>query len=503
MKYPKLRDGVSPVGEAEVRRLGLLTAGGMPFAKTVVGDVSSYSRNGFPEVHQGQVLDGYYALGNLTGDAGPFFTVGSTTAKGKFGKRGRYDTSRASFFGITGFYYVGNGLMAVPGDIDAERYTVTTTPDAKRFKDESQWFYSYEPEDTGLQSVQTFRVVRGAYFKDAADNDKLKFTYGVNNLLIVDPAGTGVEANYQFLPMYHYKLDGEWHTGTMLAYPRPWRTGFPQTFRVAPKILLSYTPVYTPRSTAIETPPSFFTVSHDNGATWSFVTSDHWSVFPVAPTTVPGGPPVVAIDLYNELVSDNAKHIEVLPETATTCLVVMKMQRGDALITTPKYVVVRVNYSALTGTYLGDLPVNTSANPAERYDGLVQGELGRVGTTVFVQLFNRYGSHPHTLLLRIAGVWTQRLLPWAGHHVGVVTPIDDKTLVVPVYDGEHSLFESKDLALTWSKRAVLRTDAAAPSTDEDIALLTRFAAVCFVRKNNQPAPGHPGAPWVTDERVTP
>ena len=76
-------------------------------------------------------------------------------------------------------------------------------------------------------------------------------------------------------------------------------------------------------------------------------------------------------------------------------------------------------------------------------------------------------------------------------------------IVAPMYDGAHSLFESRDRGETWQKRAVLTDRAAAPVSDVGKFQLEDFAALTFLRRNNQPAGATPGTPWASDSRIAP
>jgi hypothetical protein len=96
--------------------------------------------------------------------------------------------------------------------------------------------------------------------------------------------------------------------------------------------------------------------------------------------------------------------------------------------------------------------------------------------------------------------WVDRPLPWATAYTGLVTPIDNKTLVVPVFDGEYSLYQSTDLGETWTKRATLLGGLVTPPY-EDGTFMHEFHSITMLRDlSGNVASTTPGAPWATDHR---
>ncbi|MNY71020.1 hypothetical protein D3C86_2092760 [compost metagenome] len=77
---------------------------------------------------------------------------------------------------------------------------------------------------------------------------------------------------------------------------------------------------------------------------------------------------------------------------------------------------------------------------------------------------------------------------------------------MPVYDGEvHALFESKNRGLTWTKRAVISTLATEtlPGPASANTGPRSFGALAFLRNDGRPQNATPGAPWLSDDRITP
>jgi hypothetical protein len=99
--------------------------------------------------------------------------------------------------------------------------------------------------------------------------------------------------------------------------------------------------------------------------------------------------------------------------------------------------------------------------------------------------------------------WLQHPLPGVFSHVGLISVVDRKTWVLPVYDGDYALYQTVDFGATWTKRGTLYSDPAAPAPDPIYyALLPRFSVVVQTRTNDSPAPIFPGMPWVGDSRLS-
>lgn len=88
-------------------------------------------------------------------------------------------------------------------------------------------------------------------------------------------------------------------------------------------------------------------------------------------------------------------------------------------------------------------------------------------------------------------------LGFAAYLTGGMVGIDRKHMGIVLYDGAHSLYETKD-GIAWRRRATICENGAAP--DPSAYSLLDFRDVTGLRNNNRPLPSRPHAPWVTDCR---
>lgn len=98
------------------------------------------------------------------------------------------------------------------------------------------------------------------------------------------------------------------------------------------------------------------------------------------------------------------------------------------------------------------------------------------------------------------GIVYQPPMPFPAWLTGSLFAIDTKTVGCAMYDGEYSLYESKDLGATWKKRAVISANGT-PIKEPFADYLINFQSVLQLRINSQNANPMPGAPWATDERL--
>lgn len=91
--------------------------------------------------------------------------------------------------------------------------------------------------------------------------------------------------------------------------------------------------------------------------------------------------------------------------------------------------------------------------------------------------------------------------PQPNYRMGRVSAIGPNTIVAPMYDGAHSLYQSKDRGATWTKRAILSEAAAAPVSTSGVFLMNDFALLTMLRLDDQPANTMPGTPWAADSRI--
>ena len=108
MKYPKLRNGPSPVGEALARHMNRLRA---PWLTTIAGDVVANKMGARSEVFQG-APDAIYSLGYERAAAPNDFSVrGTRSFFAPFVRVGNWDRGR---FDTPAFAPIGEGRGVVP-----------------------------------------------------------------------------------------------------------------------------------------------------------------------------------------------------------------------------------------------------------------------------------------------------------------------------------------------------------------------------------------------------
>ena len=97
-------------------------------------------------------------------------------------------------------------------------------------------------------------------------------------------------------------------------------------------------------------------------------------------------------------------------------------------------------------------------------------------------------------------------MPIQAGRAGVPLAVSSSQLFMPVYDGEtHELFESKDRGVTWKRRATIST-LATETLPGALGANTgprSFGALVYLRDDGRPKNATPGAPWLSDDRITP
>ncbi|GER16677.1 hypothetical protein [Variovorax boronicumulans] len=97
-------------------------------------------------------------------------------------------------------------------------------------------------------------------------------------------------------------------------------------------------------------------------------------------------------------------------------------------------------------------------------------------------------------------------MPLQAGRAGVPLAVSPTQLFMSVYDDEaHALFESKNRGLTWTKRATISTKATEtlPGPAGANTGPRSFGAVVYLRDDGRPKNATPGAPWLSDDRITP
>ncbi len=90
-------------------------------------------------------------------------------------------------------------------------------------------------------------------------------------------------------------------------------------------------------------------------------------------------------------------------------------------------------------------------------------------------------------------------LPLQQNYTGVPIGYDKNTMVCPMWDGEHSLYRSRDYAQTW-KRIGTICDHGVPPADGQI-VMQDFPYITFLQKAGLFANASPLVPWFSDSRL--
>lgn len=490
---PKLWNGANAVGEAKARFNRVidspyLTATGAGFVANKKGPFAEVL--GPPEEPPPTPLLRFFCMGRI---AGVDQLSGSFNAKYTFRQLGNVN---AYNFGIPSIGYIGGGYGAIY-KVDTTAYPpflvvdLYITKDGRRFKKTYTITTRVDPDLFYFAQLVTGTQRSGK---------KRTWSYGL----------VGLERDSVYYnTYYHYTAATRtWGVTPLLRY-----TGndcFSYIKRVGVTTLLAVTFVYYPSVPVVlgdggvlvdpnptNAPKPFLQRSTDNGVTWESHSLD--ALF----SDFAGAAGYDVVNYFYTLMRNDVGFIPVTPDKTLLIMPFVKHVAYDAygFETTPAY---EYRVYAITRIGLG-LSVSKIAtlSPAQvsaRY-GVMQATptLANSSCVLCQWAPENPAASPGKLCLSFdEGVtWEYRALPWANGYTGFVSWIDPETLVCPVYDGEHSLYETKDFGSTWNKRATIRTDGDAPSPSDPF--LRYFnTLVQFLDERYRPASFAPGAPWIDD-----
>lgn len=471
-------------------------------ARRVKGDVTVERNGDFTNVYQRQQTSaGYYSLGKI--DGGNYKVVGSVTGRGTFAFMG--DAGPATWAYVPALAFFGKGLGAVPlieavghvENFDGEpcavaHVDISTTANGKKMKLHFSYFFYLAPgQGSGLSFFHA-----GYWWNDG----------GVRTFA-VGYSGMYVDENGQQLPFFGVDNgDGNTTFGATLGLPYQLAI-YPITVQMGPGRFLMVHRYYRPyyEDTLVDVPacPGVFrSYSQDAGKTWVYTDSG---------------------DMFDDFDSVNTLVPSVYPDDAIYALTynsaVDAINIGCAMLTgRMAFVVCGVPYCVMVGSVptikykvkygLCDTLSNFILNSTGTlYDGVIA-ESPAVqtigipgGALMFVSDYDDGDwATPATIKFTPDGVSfnTVGTMPFPPYQTGIVTGVDTKTLICPMFDGEHSLYQSKDWGLTWTKRAVLHPSAPAPEPGSSV--LQAFGYVAYLRENGAATNQTPATPWATDSR---
>lgn len=509
MKPVRYRDGFDNRGGKDARFLDANTPGA-PFLKIRRFDAATgsttvaHKKGEFLEVTRTGALleDGFYSLGRIGGE---MVAVGSPMGAGRFARRGTTFTEDG-VIDLTQIRVWGQGLGLT---VHSELVGVFTDFDGK---------------DCDAYEVKIYRTRNGRRFVEHLTY--LAFApYGYSTLFDMLPGEVyGPPGDRHFQAIFAYqgmKVDGQhFHAfvrddGAALTHGDPPHlenqlAAFVSTHRLSPEryvMMCAYMrPQYSGSSVdAAASPGLVFFFSDDSGDHWAEASSTE--LFQEFFDTVQTLPVPFNGTIFNNAV--NIAGFSAVPWGKTKMLAYVVVPYIEDPLTDPVL-------KAKVKLGIIDSAARTLMGTLTLFDGLPNAALafwnggcvGVEGGMVFVTrpLATVYtdiqDQHPVIHFTPDAvSVATLGPTPQPNFKTGQVSAISPHTIVMPMYDGEHSLYQSSDHGLTWTKRAVLSDAAPVPVSDLGQFQLADFGALTFLRLNGRPANSTPGTPWASDSRI--
>jgi hypothetical protein len=450
------------------------------------------------------ILSGYLSVGWIGNE---YRLVGSTEARGTFENRGSAGTDWSTVLRSDVLYY-GKGLGMTKGtsydttgigstpDFDAnalnayhaERRTtrdgrgLTPTPDPFTF------FGAYN--SAGIMTAGW--TLHTCYFKDGAgDTAKRKFMRGYSGLMMVgDQRG----------PFFIYDIEDEGRAyGATLFIPNQLAFS-PITLMMGPGKFWMMNRYYRPdylgsHVVVADCPGITFSYSPDAGRTWISSAAAIFDEFDTVRTLVPPTP--ASGNLFNQIVE--SVDLQAVMLTGTKAFLVANVPYCE-MVGGTLTVKVKIKYgicdtdAAFSMTTMGVL-----------YDGeakfapLAYAYMGSGGALLMT--FPSAGEFTWgtgQLQFTEDGVTFENTgtMPFPAWATGSILAIDKKTLLCPMYDGDHSVYETQDRGATWTKRATLYKGL--PPPDHAYPRLMQFSTLALLQNGGAPANQTPTAPWATD-----
>lgn len=492
MKYPKLWNGTSPLGEALVRSLQRVRS---PFLSAKAGDVHANKMGGRSEVFQGDDI-GLMTLGAL-GDhlpfgpvplEGPYRIAGTRNPRLSFKTLGTLSGPELRINNRAG--YLGAGKLSVWERTN--KLTDTDRVDSILHTRNGRVFslaIQDDPPKAGPGGVIDFTGATSLTntTPGALVGDPLQWVDGFSGYVYL--------GDIAYQPVYWRKsgenydrvdIPGVWVPGVN----RP-STESLQVFRVEPTSLLVFNPSIPVDETSTSEEVyrrSRMVLSRDNGASWTILPSGEL-ISRMEPPSSSG------LFLFGQELVRFAWNMWVLALSDGSWLVagVTRLYSMGADINGRGRTLSLFRVTETTSSLL--LSVPTTAD--EEVAGFV------LGDEPVLQL--RFGPSATGTILRFSPDLAEVAvldLPWVGSHHGAVLPLSPTEMMVPAYDGEaYRLFLSRDGGETWVPGGIIDREAPPPTTTERV--MRRYSRVELVRRNGRAAPTFPGQPWVGDSRITP
>jgi hypothetical protein len=512
MAFGKFRDGANSLGRQAAN--WLQDDNNFSFRTRRRNGVVARKSGEFTNIYQKKAgLDGFYSLGAIVG--GGTRIVGSRDGyvfsdRGPAPEFGGFDITQLGFYGKglgSVIYSTGTGSYEnFDGKFNpAFTYTLKRTYDGRTLKDyyNQAGFHPYG----GKVGVVWFQ--RGAYWFNPA-TARHEFYGGIFGSVMI--AKQQIQA--------YIRDDGN---GNLTLTDTPYyidQLGWYATpLSLAPGVMLKMDrylrPHYDESSINVaECPGLYFTYSADAGTTWNPVGSTElfdaeFDSIAAIPTTVEDA------SLFNAAIEAANIISSPLSTRYSVCIA-----RVPYVVTHP----VSGERSLHVKVKMGLIDVAagcTMMETAVLYDGIddaasayIRGTLAVPGgVLVFTRDVEAEGwekawKHPAKVRFTPDGTslvdWST--MPFKENYTGIPSAYSPRVLVCPMWDGQYSLYESRDYGITWARAGLLcangkpPNDAAVFPSDADF-IMREFSVVTFLRKDDQPANATPSTPWLSDSRI--